>query len=392
MRPTIPSAWTRGFRILASMAFAAGFAALAKDPSPRFSPLQPGVEYARDVHADVPWSIHVVRVDRTDTNLVFHSAHAGGRALGLATLSEIVGSADAALGIPVAALNGDFYRRDHAFAGDPRGLQISDGELLSAPSGGAGFWIDHEGTPHAGPLESGLVVKWPDGTTTPVGLNGERADDAAELYTPKAGRSTRAPDGREWILVAQGATARVSLPAGTNLTLVVREIRDGGNSPIPPGTLVLSVDSSLVGRLPKPGPGAVLTLSTATRPDLGGARTAIGGGPVLVHGGRPQPIVPVGGGYSSRSMTERHPRSAIGWDPRYFYLVEVDGRQPDLSVGMTLAELAAYLARLGCVEAMNLDGGGSATLWAGGEVRNSPCDGRERPIANALMVVRQPRR
>jgi exopolysaccharide biosynthesis protein len=56
---------------------------------------------------------------------------------------------------------------------------------------------------------------------------------------------------------------------------------------------------------------------------------------------------------------------------------------------MTLEELGAYLASLGCTDAMNLDGGGSATLWAGGAIRNQPSDGSERPIANALAIVRQ---
>jgi exopolysaccharide biosynthesis protein len=93
--------------------------------------------------------------------------------------------------------------------------------------------------------------------------------------------------------------------------------------------------------------------------------------------------------YEGSSMLERHPRSAIGWNGQYYFLVEVDGRQASLSVGMTLAELAACLARLGCEEAMNLDGGGSATLWFAGAVRNRPCDGHEREIANALLVVKQ---
>ena len=57
---------------------------------------------------------------------------------------------------------------------------------------------------------------------------------------------------------------------------------------------------------------------------------------------------------------------------------------------MTLDELASYLVKLGCVEALNLDGGGSSTLWFDGSVRNSPCDGYERPIANSLVVVQQP--
>jgi exopolysaccharide biosynthesis protein len=44
---------------------------------------------------------------------------------------------------------------------------------------------------------------------------------------------------------------------------------------------------------------------------------------------------------------------------------------------------------LGCQEAMNLDGGGSATLWYNGRVQNRPCDGYERPIANALVILKK---
>ena len=56
---------------------------------------------------------------------------------------------------------------------------------------------------------------------------------------------------------------------------------------------------------------------------------------------------------------------------------------------MTLNELAAYLVELGCEEAMNLDGGGSATLWYDGKVRNHPCDGYEREVANCLIVCKK---
>ena len=95
--------------------------------------------------------------------------------------------------------------------------------------------------------------------------------------------------------------------------------------------------------------------------------------------------------YEFSSMLERHPRTAVGWNQEYLYLVTVDGRQETLSVGMTLDELGEYLVGLGCTEAINLDGGGSATLWYGGKVRNSPCDGEERPIANAIVVLRSPK-
>jgi len=48
------------------------------------------------------------------------------------------------------------------------------------------------------------------------------------------------------------------------------------------------------------------------------------------------------------------------------------------------------MAELGCEEAINLDGGGSATMWVLGQVVNSPSEGRQRPGANALVVMRRP--
>src|SRR6185503_5373067 len=133
-------------------------------------------------------------------------------------------------------------------------------------------------------------------------------------------------------------------------------------------------------------PGAEIVLSMATVPEMGEVRTAIGGGPILIHDGKKQPIPRGGGNFAISSMTQRHPRSAVGWNTNYFFLIEVDGRQQGLSVGMTLDELADFMARLGCTEAMNLDGGGSATFWANGRVRNSPCEEYERSIANALIL------
>jgi exopolysaccharide biosynthesis protein len=47
--------------------------------------------------------------------------------------------------------------------------------------------------------------------------------------------------------------------------------------------------------------------------------------------------------------------------------------------------------KLGCEEAMNFDGGGSATFWVLGNVMNSPSEGQERPSANALVLVQKPR-
>ena len=69
-------------------------------------------------------------------------------------------------------------------------------------------------------------------------------------------------------------------------------------------------------------------------------------------------------------------------------MVTVDGRQPGVSVGMNLQELAEYLLSLGATDAMNLDGGGSTTMFLDGRVVNTPSDKEgERKIGDAILVT-----
>lgn len=353
----------------------------------------PGLAYTNMRVAKGPWSIHIVRIERGRPELVLETVHAGGRALGLSPLTEQLRQVPAVLGAPVAAVNGDFYQRDRPHAGDPRGLQIASGELLSAPDGGAAFWTDAAGQPHTGPVRSLLHVGWPDGGQTPMGLNQERGSDDVVLFTEAAGPRTQTPLGRELVLVPEGGSPGrpLRLSPGARVAATVREIREQGDTPIAPGTWVLSLGPEAARKHPTPPAGSQVTLSTATEPDLTGSRTAIGGGPVLLSEGRVQRIPKPAGedSYVFSSMQEPHPRSAVGWNDTHLFLMLVDGRQPGLSVGMTLEELARTLRDLGCTEAMNLDGGGSATLWADGTIRNSPCDGQERPVANALVLARR---
>lgn len=350
-----------------------------------------GIAYTNHRVASVPWSIHVVRVDRSRSDLSIHSVHATGGALGLSPLSEQIKTLKPEQGTPLAGLNGDFYQRGRTYAGDPRGLQIIDGELISAPIGTASFWVDRAGEPHAAEVESRFKITWPDGTTTSFGLNEERGDLPAVLYTSALGSSTLTRGGRELVLERNGDSLWLPLAAGLTYTARVRQVRETGNTPIPPDKLVLSLNPRVLREMPQVEAGALLKISTDSTPDLRGAQTAISGGPVVVQDGKvlkpQQPRFDFS--YSLRSMWERHPRSAIGWNEKYFYFLEVDGRHRGLSVGMTIKEIGEYMVKLGCREVMNLDGGGSATFWYDGRVRNSPCDRYERPIANGLVVVRR---
>jgi exopolysaccharide biosynthesis protein len=85
----------------------------------------------------------------------------------------------------------------------------------------------------------------------------------------------------------------------------------------------------------------------------------------------------------------RHPRTMLGLDQAgtKLFLAVVDGRQPSLSVGMRCDEEASLLKGLGVWDAINLDGGGSSTMYVAGQgVVNSPSDGTERTVANHLAV------
>ncbi|MFM1770635.1 MAG: hypothetical protein RJA22_3164 [Verrucomicrobiota bacterium] len=354
---------------------------------------EPGVQYANDRIRGVPWSVHIVQVDRRRADLGFYSAHAGTRVTGVAVLADQAAGVPAEVGRAVAGVNGDFYDRDNRlYAGDPRGLQIIQGELTSAPHTVC-VWFDAAGQPHLDEVKGEFTVTWPGGARVAHGLNQRRADDAAVLYAPNYATSTRTVGGRELVLEREGEGPWLPLRVGQTLKAKVRAIREEGNGPIAPETMVLSFGPRYPGGMPETAVGAVLEISTRTTPDVREAVAAIGGGPALLQPGQAftqtNPPPGLGNNYSERSKYERHPRSAIGWNAAYFYLVTVDGRQPGLSVGMKLAELADYFQSLGCTHAMNLDGGKSAQMWVAGRIANDPCQG-EDTVANSLMVVRKP--
>jgi hypothetical protein len=347
------------------------------------------------------WNLHVVRLDRRSARWEFALADERNPVTGLSTLRELIEEYQPGLGMPDAAINGDFFQRRGFAPGDPRGLMMRDREILSAPTGGAVFWLNAGGDFHTGYVTSRFNVAWPNGRGEPLGLNEELRLGRAVIYTRAIGPTTPPATrsfGRELVLEPAGPGPWLPLRPGVTLTARVVAVQDTGETPLGPNSLVLAVSTNRLGTrpqgLPMPQPGMVLKISTCMAPAMQDATLAIGGGPVLLAHGRtkifnrkpPRKNLP----YSIVAWYERHPRSAIGWNEDYFYLVVVDGRIPELSLGMKLSELAAFMkSRLGCTEAMNFDGGGSATLWCGGQVVNTPSDGEERPVANALFLFRR---
>ena len=337
--------------------------------------------YTNVVIDEIPWSIHVVKLDRSSHAFEFVTTLGRGTVFGMGTVSEQLKALPRDLGQPLAAINGDFYDKSEKYEGRPRDLQIFKAEVVSSPAGHTCFWVAPDGSPQMTNVYSHFRVLWPDGKSTPITLNQARADDGAVLYTSAIGNSTRTTGGTELVLESTNQTGFHPLRIGHTIAGRVREVHTMGDCRVDRETIVLSLGPGLASAVPVVQPGLTLQISTETVPDLGGVTVAIGGGPALVHQGKAMRW--------SGFLKMRHPRSAVGWNKDYIYLVEVDGRQSNISLGMTFPELADYMIKLGCAEAMNLDGGGSATLWALGSVRNSPSEGDERPAANALVVIRR---
>jgi hypothetical protein len=337
--------------------------------------------YTNEIVSDVPWSIHVVRIDRAHHDLGFCTTLGGGEVFGMGIVSDQLKMLPAELGTPLAAINGDFYEKSRDFPGHPRDLQIRDGEVITGPAGHTCFWIDSQGNPQMTNVLSRFHVLWPNDTATPFGLNVRRTDSAAVVYTAVTGASTHTRGGIEYVLESNPDCVWLPLRAGQTYQARVRRVETAGDTTLDRQTVVLSVGPGLVAHVPSLTPGAVVRLILDTVPNLSGVEMAIGGGPTLIEDSR----------FSSWKgwIQMRHPRTALGWNKNYIFLVQVDGRQIDVSMGMTFRELAQYMLKLGCEQAMNLDGGGSSTLWAFGTVRNSPSEGQERPSPNALVVVRK---
>jgi exopolysaccharide biosynthesis protein len=133
-----------------------------------------------------------------------------------------------------------------------------------------------------------------------------------------------------------------------------------------------------------------ITIESLTSP-RGDDLEVIGGGPILLHNGAVV-FVP---SKPHKKFDGPNPRTAVGLDASgtRLTLLVVDGRKPGMANGMTLDELATEMQRLGCKEAINLDGGGSSvmavrdTATGAMKILNQPTDGRERAVADVLGVV-----
>jgi len=279
----------------------------------------------------------------------------------------------------VAAVNGTYF----AYTGKPLGTLLVNKELVATPIHDRTALIltdDHQAI-----IDNILLdcyFRAPNGVRYNItGVNQGRGKEAVVLYTPAWGERTGT--GRD----------------GLELTVVGNVVRDVkvGNSAIPPDGYIISFSGPAVQFLTdnvRAGDKLdvhIKVIPYSTSP--GTINDMISGGPRLVKNG----IVYVSKNeeqFKADIAKGRAARTAVGvTKENKLLLVTVDGlprqkeaRNDKSSIGMTLEELAEFMINLGAVEAMNLDGGGSTTMWIDGRVVNRPANGGETAVSNALVV------
>ena len=119
-------------------------------------------------------------------------------------------------------------------------------------------------------------------------------------------------------------------------------------------------------------------------------KTAIGGGPVLVQNGKIKITNEEELKFTGKAINDKHPRTCMGYtNDGYLIIMAIQGRFPGIAEGATLEQQAKLLIDIDCVEALNLDGGGSSCMLINGKETINPSDkGNERPVP-AVFIVRK---
>ena len=348
-----------------------------------------GVEYAEMTRtiAGQPVRMNLLRLDLTKTRL--DVVHAMDAAIGTEAVSSIAKRHGA-----LAAINAGFFRLDSSiFAGDPAGLFIIDGEIISEPSknrivlGIRNRAAMTEVAIGRSELSRAVVIGKRDVEIS--GSNRERGDNELILYAPTFHRTTLTSGAGIEIIVQRNRVTRI--------------IREKGSSSIPSGGYVLSasgIKAAEAAKLFKIGQSVELvqrvrSIRISHQPDAPQIETfedAVAGVPQLINDG--QIDITWQEEKTTKSFVEtRHPRTAVAkLKDGKFLMITVDGRS-ESSGGIGLPDLAALLLELGATDAMNLDGGGSTTMYLDGKVVNHPSDKEgERKVSDAIIVTpRRPR-
>lgn len=353
-----------------------------------FKTLKPGVEYAEVTKeiSGLKVNMNLLRLDLKKVRIDVH--HAMDAAIGTEKTSSIATRHGAFAGI-----NAGFFRLDKSqFLGDASELLLINRKLFSDSVNrrvALSIRNDTKKTLVAvNQMKAGVALV--GGSTIISSLfsvNRERKPGALVIYTPEFGPTTLTDNTGVEVIVRN----RKIIRGYSDI-----EVRDGlGNSSIPPDGFVVSLTGkmsveaeilhAITYRKQRITFTPIFDMGDLVKPR--NAEDAVAGVPQLIKNSTID--ITWQEEKSSKSFVEtRHPRTAVAkLKDGKFLMITVDGRS-ESSGGIGLQDLAEYLLSLGATDAMNLDGGGSTTMFVDGKVVNHPSDKEgERKVSDALLVT-----
>jgi exopolysaccharide biosynthesis protein len=373
----------------------------------QFQTIQDGIEHSKITRKikDDPVVVNLLRLDLSKVRL--DVVHALDAAIGTETTSSMATRHGA-----IAAINAGFFRLDRSiFAGDAVGVLQIDGKILSESYGNRvalminnfgrnpGVFITHLNYSEQISINGRLLDV--------TGINRERGENDLIIYTPQFHITTLTnQNGIEIIVKGNKVIGQTALVEGGSkiprfLENRVKRIPADGYvvsasgkyrqqllealTHILPANSNPKIQATISRRMDFPNLSADEKLKLAK--DFRNYRNIVGGVPQLIKNGKIE--ITWEQEKSSKAFVEtRHPRTAVAkLKDGKFLMVTIDGRQPGTSVGMNLNELAEMLLEFGASDAMNLDGGGSTTMFLGGKIVNQPSDKEgERKVSDAILV------
>ncbi len=331
---------------------------------------------------DLPLLINVLDIDAQNPHIRFETCLGRDSLIGTERPTAMALRNSRAGHLAFAAINGDFYNTVSPNTGTPVNGQILAGQVAKVPHNSRPVVaFDDANSPFIDVMTFTGYARYGTQEYRIADVNGTRNTDDLILFNSWFGTMTRT---NQW-----GTEVVLSLREGswgTNKTMkmeVLKVIKGTGSSLIPQDQVILSGHGKAATFLEGLHPGDSLELDIQIGqknfPSLSPKLMEMVGGDRLILKNH---VV------LETNWPELHPRTAVGFssDRSRVILLVVDGRT-DQSKGVSTKQLADIMRASGASDALNLDGGGSSVMVVRNKIRNSPSDGSERAVGNALLVI-----
>ena len=354
-----------------------------------------GIDF-REFNLSDPNNVFVARFDRANKDIALESSIGQGRLSGgLETVSSMASSYEQSISYwgqawggrndVVVAINGSFFPG----SGVPNRGVVHSGWYAKRHDdfeNGSGFFWKLDRQAYVGEcvqhvaanqsienLTSGFDMKF-------QGINIDRGTDELVIYTPQFDTSTQTSSGGTEIVLSMSRPDVIIPAPGMALGTIMDIRKSQGDSSIAFDQLVLSGDGLQADKLASSANfqvGDQIGISqsikhfeadcvtTQNSADWTKAFASVGGSFHFLKEGFIQ-------SFSDPGANSPAPRTAIVFNDDYIYFIVVDGRDPGISEGMTMADLGLFSRdTLGALEGIAQDGGGSSTMVINDEVVNN---------------------